>query len=66
MRIIFEGYGPAAQHAEIESKKQQKEMWVIKTNEGGLKYMVITDLSEAGENEKVMAHYEKGIVKVRK
>lgn len=60
MKANFDGYGPAAEHAERESKKQQKEMWVLKSIDGGLHYSVITDLSEKKDTDKILAHYDKG------
>ncbi len=63
MRIKSEGYGSACLHAENESKKAKNELWVVKANVGGINYY-ITDKAEIGD--KIMAHYESGIAKIRK
>jgi hypothetical protein len=63
MRIKAEGYGAACLQAENESKKAKNELWVVKANVGGIGYY-ITDTIEI--HDKVMAHYDKGIAKIRK
>lgn len=63
MRIKAEGYGSACLQAENESKKAKNELWVVKANVGGIIY-VVTDKAE--ESDKIMAHYDKGVAKIRK
>lgn len=58
---IFEGLLPANQEAETMSKKERCEVFVVKENIGGLKYIVYTNRHSIPEGAKVLSIYSKGI-----
>jgi hypothetical protein len=60
MRIIFEGHLPARQEAEIKSKKESSELWVVKTFYEGLRYYVVDDPKSV--EGKVLDHYKNGVI----
>jgi hypothetical protein len=62
MKKPFEGFGQACAYAEIESKKQKNELWVVKSFGGGLHYEVITTMEDKTETDKVLAHYKEGLI----
>lgn len=58
----FEGQLQANQFAEIESKKQNKELWVFKSLQGGLSYYVSDKGEPTYPGDKKLNHYNKGII----
>lgn len=61
MNIPFEGHLPAQQEAAMQSKKEQKETWVVKANMGGLKYFVVGSIENLPPTSKVIDHYKNGL-----
>lgn len=60
MKQIFGGYGPARDHAQAESKKQQKELYVVKSSNGGIHYYVTPNKENVKGKEKILGHYKNG------
>lgn len=60
MKQIFEGYGPARDFAQVESKKLNKELYVVKSATGGIHYYVTPDGSKVAPGEKILGHYKNG------
>lgn len=56
----FEGWMPAANYAQIESKKTGKEYYVIISRKGGIHYLVKKDISDLQGDEKVITKYVNG------
>jgi hypothetical protein len=59
MNNIYEGHQPARSDAEMKSKKEKKEVFVVKVNSGGLRY-VVTEKPEEVEEGKIVDHYKDG------
>lgn len=59
MRASFEGYTEARKLAETESRKNNKELFVIKTNRGGIRYEVCPQ-EELQTNDKILVKYKNG------
>jgi hypothetical protein len=60
MKSVHQGLNPANQEAETMSKKTQSEVFVVKENIGGLRYVVYSTAEEIPEGAKILSQYSKG------
>lgn len=60
MNQLFDGHKTARQAAELQSKKEQSEVWVLKANIGGLKYVVTKDITNLPQGAKVLEYFKNG------
>jgi hypothetical protein len=60
MKPVFESAGAAIQYAEVESRKQNKELFVIKQIIGGIRYCIV---DKVAQGDKVLIGYKNGLVK---
>lgn len=61
MRVSFDGYTEARKLAEKESRKNNKELLVVKTNRGGIRYEVCPQ-DEFQSTDKLLVKYKDGKV----
>lgn len=57
---IFEGHSLACQEAEMQSRKEGSDVYVVKVTLGGLRYIVTKDPDRIQKPHKLLNHYNKG------
>ncbi len=62
-RQIFEGHALANSYAAEQTKKYNRELFVVKCGASGsygINYQIISDRSELRKGEKIVTHYKNG------
>lgn len=56
----FEGWSAAQQYAQLESKKIEGILYLIKRDTGGIHYLVVNDESKIHETDRLLDKFKRG------
>lgn len=53
----FEGHRPADDFAQMQAKKTSKDHYTLKSNVGGLNYVVVDSKDKIKDTDKILSHF---------